>query len=49
MVRVLREQIDWKVVREGCDESPYAKAFLWLVQLLDIADTAAEEDPWIVR
>jgi hypothetical protein len=48
MVRVLREQIDWKVVRDACEDSPYAKAFLLLVQLLGIADTfvSVEEDPW---
>lgn len=44
MVRVLREQIDWAVVRESCRRSPYAKAFLLLVQLLGIADTSIEEE-----
>lgn len=44
MVRVLREQIDWAVVREACSESPYAKAFLVLVQLLGIADASIEEE-----
>ncbi|HET9188444.1 MAG TPA: nucleotidyltransferase [Acidothermaceae bacterium] len=46
MVRVLREQIDWRIVRTACDESPYARAFLWLVRLLGIADDASEERPW---
>jgi hypothetical protein len=46
MVRVLREQIDWGIVRGACEESPYAKAFLWLVRLLGIADDASEERPW---
>lgn len=44
MVRVLREQIDWDVVRKSCTRSPYAKAFLLLVKLLGIADTAIEEE-----
>lgn len=46
MVRVLREQIDWHIVRADCEESPYARAFLWLVRLLGIADGASEERPW---
>lgn len=46
MVRVLREQIDWRIVRPACEESPYARAFLWLVRLLGIADDASEERPW---
>jgi hypothetical protein len=46
MVRVLREQIDWRIVRTSCQESPYARAFLWLVRLLGIADDASEERPW---
>jgi hypothetical protein len=46
MVRVLREQIDWRIVRASCQESPYARAFLWLVRLLGIADDASEERPW---
>jgi hypothetical protein len=46
MVRVLREQIDWRIVRSSCQESPYARAFLWLVRLLGIADDASEERPW---
>lgn len=46
MVRVLREQIDWRIVRAACEESPYARAFLWLVRLLGIADDASEERPW---
>jgi predicted nucleotidyltransferase len=44
MVRVLREQIDWAVVRDACKESPYATAFLLLVQLLGIAETSIEEE-----
>ncbi len=43
MVRVLREQIDWGVVRKACARSPYAMSFLLLVKLLGIADTAIEE------
>lgn len=46
MVRVLREQIDWRIVRAAYEESPYARAFLWLVRLLGIADDASEERPW---
>ncbi|MGH8889205.1 MAG: nucleotidyltransferase [Acidothermaceae bacterium] len=43
MVRVLREQIDWHVVQEACQQSPYARAFLLLVRLLDIAELPIEE------
>jgi hypothetical protein len=51
MARVLREQIDWRFVRQECRDSPYAQAFLLLVRLLDIADagqadTTREEGPW---
>ncbi|MEV6718088.1 hypothetical protein AB0M48_39290 [Lentzea sp. NPDC051208] len=34
--RALREQIDWEQVREETKESPYAEAFLMLIERLDI-------------
>jgi hypothetical protein len=34
--RALREQIDWRVVRERTRESPYAKAFFTMVEELGI-------------
>ena len=45
-VRVLREQIDWRLVAEQTRESPYAQAFLLLVRLLGIAEPAVPEWPW---
>src|SRR4051812_17092980 len=42
IARALREQIDWKVVRERTHGSPYAKAFFVLVEELGIAPAAAE-------
>jgi hypothetical protein len=35
--RALREQIDWRAVRQATRESPYAKAFFTLVEELGIA------------
>jgi hypothetical protein len=47
MVRVLREQIDWPLVREATRESPYAQSFLLLVGLLGIAEPEPiREPPW---
>lgn len=46
LCRALREQVDWDRVRDDVAESPYAQAFLVLVQLLDIADVFGEEVPW---
>lgn len=34
--RALREQIDWSKVRESTQDSPYAQAFLVLVERLDL-------------
>jgi len=42
MVRVLREQIDWDLVRTATKNSPYAEAFLLLAKRLDISSTAEE-------
>ena len=39
--RAVREQIDWDEVRRRCEGSPYAKAFLVLVEALGIAPAAA--------
>jgi hypothetical protein len=40
--RSLREQIDWPSLRARCAGSPYAKAFLTLVEELGIAPRAAQ-------
>jgi predicted nucleotidyltransferase len=42
IARALREQIDWAVVRERTDESPFARAFFVLVEDLGIAPAADE-------
>jgi predicted nucleotidyltransferase len=42
IARALREQIDWELVRERTDESPFAKAFFVLVEDLGIAPAADE-------
>ena len=42
IARALREQIDWRVVRERTEGSPFAKAFFVLVEELGIAPAAAE-------
>ena len=36
--RALREQIDWDVVRERTEASPFAKAFFTLVESLGVVD-----------
>jgi hypothetical protein len=41
-VRALREQIDWEQVREETRESPYAEAFLMLIERLDIIGRSHE-------
>jgi len=41
IVRSLREQVDWDDVRERTQDSPYARAFLWLVDALGL--TSGEE------
>ncbi len=41
ITRSLREQIDWPSLRSRCAGSPYAKAFLTLVEELGIAPRAA--------
>jgi predicted nucleotidyltransferase len=38
IARDLREQIDWAQVAEETAESPYARAFLVLVEALDVAE-----------
>jgi hypothetical protein len=37
IARTVREQIDWDEVRERTEESPYAKAFLTLVDELGVS------------
>ncbi len=39
ITRALREQIDWLDVRRRTDHSPFARAFLGLVEELGIAET----------
>ena len=41
MARALREQLDWDEVRRRSEESPYAKAFLVLVEELGVAPASA--------
>jgi hypothetical protein len=36
LARSLREQIDWPRVRRNCSDSPYAQAFLVLLDRLDV-------------
>jgi hypothetical protein len=36
LARSLREQIDWNRVREATRDSPYAEAFLYLLEKLDV-------------
>ena len=42
IARALREQIDWRVVRDRTEGSPFAKAFFVLVEELGIAPAARE-------
>jgi hypothetical protein len=41
LARSLREQIDWRFVRERTAESPFARAFFTLVEELGIVEPAA--------
>jgi hypothetical protein len=41
MARALREQIDWQTVRNATTRSPYSRAFLTLVEELEIAPREA--------
>lgn len=41
IARALREQIDWREVRRRTEHSPFARAFLSLVEELGIADTGS--------
>ncbi len=36
--RALREQIDWVIVRQRTEASPFAKAFFTLVESLGVVD-----------
>jgi hypothetical protein len=38
--RALREQIDWDIVRQRTEASPFAKAFFTLVESLGVVDSA---------
>lgn len=41
MARAVREQMDWPSIRERTGDSPYAKAFLTLVEELGVAPRSA--------
>jgi hypothetical protein len=41
IARALREQVDWRDVRERTAHSPYARGFLGLLEALEIVDPAA--------
>ena len=41
--RAVREQIDWDEVRRRTEESPYAKAFLTLVDELEVSSAREQE------
>jgi hypothetical protein len=43
IARSLREQIDWRSLRERTRDSPYAKALFTLVEELGIAPRAADD------
>jgi hypothetical protein len=43
LARTLREQIDWEVVRKETQQSPYARAFIHLLEDLDIVERDAKE------
>src|SRR5947199_236137 len=40
LARSLREQIDWARVRKATEDSPYAQAFLFLLEKLDVIHEA---------
>ena len=44
MVRALREQVDWPAVRERTAHSPFAEAFLLLVDRLGLTDGGQRRD-----
>ena len=48
IARALREQIDWDVVRERTSESPYARAFFYLAEELEIIEPARDEGTFTV-
>jgi hypothetical protein len=37
IARAVREQLDWDEIRRRCAGHPYAEAFLFLVEALDVA------------
>jgi hypothetical protein len=37
IARAVREQLDWEEIRRRCAGHPYAEAFLFLVEALDVA------------
>jgi hypothetical protein len=45
IARALREQVDWRGVRERTAKSPYARGFLALLEALDVVAPAAATRP----
>jgi hypothetical protein len=45
LARALRERIDWELVRTRTEASPYARAFLHLVEELGVTGSAAAPPP----
>jgi len=41
IARALREQVDWDAVRERTSESPYARAFFYLAEELDVVTASS--------
>lgn len=44
IARAVREQVDWELLRTRTEESPYAAAFLTLVERLEIAQAASARE-----
>ncbi|MFI1812110.1 hypothetical protein ACH414_17480 [Streptomyces sp. NPDC020422] len=44
VARGLRERVDWARVREATGDRPMAKAFLYLLELLDVIPAAGQQD-----
>jgi predicted nucleotidyltransferase len=45
MTRAIREQIDWRDVRERTDDSPFARAFFTLAEGLDLVEPLRAQAP----
>lgn len=44
VMRALREQVDWDVVRQRTEQSPFAGAVLYLLERLDVISGAAGDE-----